>query len=242
LVVNLIIFMPALLLAMTGSTALTLAQAAADQSPPTEQTGAAYVPVYKPRVSGAPEGRVGGASRSPSVAATELPRIELLAPANHAGFTANSEPTLYFFVSRPVQWPIQFTIRAPLQLTPVLEVTIPSPRTAGTYPISLLSYGVRLKPGIVYTWSVSIVIEPRAWSRNIVASAPILLDPGAPISAPTQDPVWLAAYFADRGLWYDAITAAAEAQRRGNNSVIAALLQQGGASITAADGAYARAQ
>jgi hypothetical protein len=242
--VNLIVIAPALLLTITGviDIPLALAQGATDQPYSTEQPDSASTPVYKPRVIGAPEGRVGGASRSASIPATALPRIELLAPADHAGLTANSQPTLYFFVSRPVQWPMQFTIRAPLQPIPVVRVTIPSPPTAGTYPISLASYGVHLQPGVVYTWSVSIVMQPGAGSRNIVASAPIILDPGSPISAPARDPGRLAAYFAERGLWYDAITAAAEAQRHGNNSVIAALLQQGRASIRTDDAPYANAR
>lgn len=208
------------------------AQAPAGQDPSAEQANASGL-VYKPPLRGAPEGRVGGGSRSASASASALPHIDVLAPANHSGFTSDRQPTLYFFVSRPVQWPMQFTISAPMQPPPVLEVTIPTPRAGGLYALPLRSYGVRLQPGIVYTWSVSVLLDAQSQSRNIVASAPIVYDPTlAPILPGAIDPAQRARYFAEMGFWYDAITAAVEAQRRGTNYAIVALLQQGGLSIS----------
>jgi hypothetical protein len=213
----------------TIATGPALAQVSDDQTPSVEQTDRAAGPVYRPPLRGAPEGRVGGGSRSAAATATTLPNIELVAPANHSGFTADRQPTLYFFVPRPVQWPMQFTIRAPLRPSPVLEVTVPAPRTGGLYALPLSSYGVSLQPGVVYTWSISVLLDPQAWSRNIVASAPIVCDPTlARSSSGAIDPAQRAAYFAEMGLWYDAITAAVEVKRRGSTSAIAALLQQGG--------------
>jgi uncharacterized protein DUF928 len=206
-----------------------LAQVSDGQTPSVEQADPTSGPVYRPPLRGAPEGRVGGGSRSASAAATTLPNVELIAPANHSGFTADRQPTLYFFVSHPVQGPMQFTIRAPLRPSPVIEVTVPAPRTGGFYALPLSSYGVSLQPGVVYTWSLSVLLDPQSWSRNIVASAPIVCDPTLARSSPVAiDPAQRAAYFSEMGLWYDAITAAVELKRRGTNSAIAALLRQGG--------------
>jgi hypothetical protein len=224
-------FLAPLLLAIgaTIATGPVLAQIPDGQIPSVEQADPASGPVYRPPLRGAPEGRVGGGSRSASAAATRLPNIELVAPANHSGFTADRQPTLYFFVSHPVQWPMQFTIRAPLRPSPVIETTVPAPRTGGFYALPLGSYGVLLQPGVVYTWSLSVMLDPQAWSRNIVASASIVCDPTLARSSPVAiDPAQRAAYFAEMGLWYDAVAAAVEVKRRGSNSAIAALLQQGG--------------
>jgi hypothetical protein len=224
-------FLTAILLT-TGATIATgpaLAQASDGQAPSVEQADPASGLVYKPPLRGAPEGRVGGGSRSAAAAATMLPNIELVAPASHSGFTADRQPTLYFFVARPIQWPMQFTIRAPLRPSPVIEAIVPAPRTGGLYALPLSSYGVSLQPGVVYTWSISVLLDPQAWSRNIVASAPIVYDPtSARSSSVAIDPGQRAAYFAEMGLWYDAITAAVEMKRRGSNSAMAALLRQGG--------------
>ena len=199
------------------------------QTPAAEPIGAASPPVYKPPLRGAPGGRVGGASRSAVRISTPLPVIELLAPADHAGLTATGTPTLFFFVSRPVAWPTRFTIAAPMQPAPVLEVTIPSPAAAGIYALRLGDYRVHLHPEVAYTWSVSIVLDPRAWSRNIVASATIIFDPTVDTSAAlTMPPLRRAALLADAGLWYDAVAAAAEAQSLDQHAALDALIHQVG--------------
>jgi hypothetical protein len=199
------------------------------QGPTDEPAEAASPPVYKPPMRGAPGGRVGGASRSAVRVSAPLPVIELLAPSDHAGLTATATPTLLFFVSRPVAWPTQFTISAPMQPAPVLEITIPSPGAAGIYALRPGDYGVHLRPGVAYTWSVSIVLDARAWSRNIVASGTIVFDPtinaSAALAAP---PPRRAALLADAGLWYDAVAAAADAQNLDRHAALDALIHQVG--------------
>jgi hypothetical protein len=213
---------------------VALAQGSPAAAPPTTEPTEAGSPVYKPPLRGAPGGRVGGASRSAVRVSTPLPVIELLAPADHAGLTATATPTLYFYVSRPVAWPTQFTISAPTQPAPVLEVTIPSPAAAGIYALRPGDHRVQLRPGVAYTWSVSIVLDPRAWSRNIIASSTIVFDPtlstGAVLAGP---PLRRAALLADAGLWYDAVAAAAEAQSLDQHAALDALVHQAGLSQAA---------
>jgi hypothetical protein len=187
-----------------------VAQSAAQNEGAPDAPQGADDPVYSPPPRGAPGGRVGGASRGAIRPPVPLPTIELLAPADHAGQTTSATPTLYYFVSKPVPWPMQLTISAPLQPAPVLEVTIQSPSASGIYPLRLGDYRTRLEPGIVYTWSVSIIVDPKAWSRNIVASAPILRappDPAIESAAPAMGPR-RTAILAHAGLWYDAIASA----------------------------------
>ena len=208
------------MLALTASVAASLSASGQTGEQPTEQAGGSTV--YKPPLRGAPGGRVGGASRSASVPRVALPVVELLAPADHTGVTARPDPTLYFSMSRAAQLPVQFTISAPMQPAPVVDVTIPSPTAPGLYAVSTGAYRVRLHPGTVYTWSVSVVLDPSAWSRNIVASATILYDP-ALVSGGLG-----AAALAAAGLWYDAIAAAVEESHRGGPALLAALMRQAG--------------
>jgi hypothetical protein len=170
-------------------------------------------PEYKPPPRGAPGGRVGGASRGTVKATISLPTIELLAPDGHTGLTTSATPTLYFFVSRPIIWPTQFTISAPSRPNPIVEVNIPAPREAGVYVVRTGDYRIRLEPGVLYTWSVSVILDPKARSRDIVASASLLRtapDPAVEIALQTAPPTKRAAMLAQAGLWYDAIAAAAE--------------------------------
>ena len=195
---------------LSALAAAALAAALAEPPP-----AVAQVPAYTPPPRGAPGGRVGGASRGTYKTATPLPRIDLLAPGDQTGLSASPTPSLYFFVSGPVIWPTQFTISAPMQAAPVIEVNIPPPNAAGVYDVDVADYHVRLQPGIVYTWSVSAILDPNARSRDIVGSATLLLgtpDPGVENAVRTAPPPRRAALYAQAGFWYDAVAAAAAAE------------------------------
>jgi hypothetical protein len=185
-------------------------------------------PAYKPPLRGAPGGRVGGASRGTVKPVTPLATIDLLAPDGHSGLTASATPTLYFYVSRRVNYPTRLTISAPRQPLPIIEANIPSPLAAGIYAVRLGDYRVRLEPGLVYTWSVSIILNPDTPSRDVVASASLLRVPpdlnfeAAVRAAPAPR---RAALFADAGLWYDAVAAAADLDQ---HAALAELLSEVG--------------
>jgi len=189
---------------------------------------AAPPPAYKLPLRGAPGGRIGGASRGTIKPATPLPIIDLIAPEDHSGLTTSAAPTLYFKVSRRVDYPMRLTISAPRQPLPIIEANIPSPPAAGIYAIRLADYRVRLEPGIVYTWSVSVILKPGAPSRDIVASASLLrvpADPRLDDAARAASPAHRPALLAEAGLWYDAVAAAAVLDRQ---TALEALMRQVG--------------
>ena len=216
-------------LAMLLAVALTqTADAQSDQPAPAAapDSGASY----KPPLRGAPGGRVGGASRGAGKLAATLPSIELIAPLDHTGETVTATPTLYFYVSQPVALPTQFTISAPLRPAPLLEATFASPPARGLYPLRLADYHVQLEPGVVYTWSVSAIVDTKRWSRNVVASATILRVPTeaaaeAAMRAPGPS---RAAALAGAGLWYDAVAAAADSQNLDRHAALDRLLTEVG--------------
>jgi len=156
-----------------------------------------------------------------------LPTIELLAPDGHTGLTTSATPMLYFFVSRPIIWPTQFTISTPTQPNPILEVNVPAPREAGVYSLRTADYHIRLEPGVLYIWSVSVILNPKARSRDVVASASLLRTAPDP-ALETAPPSRRAALFAQAGLWYDAVAAAAETAALDHHVALDALMNEVG--------------
>jgi hypothetical protein len=204
---------------------------AVGQNPPPAPTGqpeAAPPAAYKPPPRGAPGGRVGGASRGTIKPTTPLPIVDLLAPADHTGLTTSPMPTLYFRVSRRVAYPVRLTISAPRRPVPIIETNIPSPPAAGIYAVRLADYRVQLDIGIVYTWSVSVILKLGAPSRDIVASASLLrvpADPRLEAAAQAASPAGRPALLAEAGLWYDAVATAADL---GQQTALDALMREVG--------------
>jgi len=197
---------------------------ASDQEAPSE-------PAYKPPPRGAPGGRVGGASRGSTKVEVPLPTIQLLAPDQNAGLTTSATPTLYFFVSGPVSWRTQFTVSAPNIPQPIVEADIPMPKAAGIYAVHTADYRARLDPGVPYTWSISVILDPKSRSRDIVASATLLRTAPDPTlaaalhAAPSSRSIDI---LAQAGLWYDAVAAAAEMEASDRHAALDALMSQVG--------------
>jgi hypothetical protein len=216
------------LLAVGLATVLSVSRAIAQTSEPPAATPPAGGALYKPPLRGAPGGRVGGASRGIGSAA---PTIELIAPRDHTGQTASATPVLYFFASQPVTAPTQLTISAPLQPAPILETKLASPPARGLHAVRLADYHVQLQPGIVYSWSISAITDPKDWSRNTVASATISrVVPDAQLDSAVRaaQPAGRAALLAGAGLWYDAIAVASETANVDRHAALDELLTEGG--------------
>lgn len=221
----------AVLALAVGRMHTAVAQTSPDQAVSPQQTE--ELPTYRPPPRGAPGGRVGGASRGTFIPPAPLPTIELLAPRDHAGLTADPAPPLYFFVSGRVAWPTRFTIRAPDRPVPVVDAAIPPPAAAGIYRLDLAALGVRLESGILYTWSVAAIVDPRIPARDIVASATLLRRLGA-VPAAAASPVRRAVLCAQDGLWYDAVAAAVAAEEAYGRAALDALLREVGLTDAAA--------
>jgi hypothetical protein len=186
---------------------------------------------YKPPLRGAPGQRVGGASRGLDSASASGLTIDLLAPDGHAGQTISQAPTLYYFVSGRIDQRTQLTISAPRRTMPLLETDIPAPRGPGLYAVRLADLRVRLDENTLYTWSVSVITDPRERANDIVASASLLRtgpDPALDGAIRAAPPQRRAALFAQAGLWYDAVAAAAETRDLDRHAALDALLDQAG--------------
>jgi hypothetical protein len=182
---------------------------------------------YKPPMRGAPGGRIGGASRSE----TSPVAIEPLSPDSHTGLTASASPTLYYYASRAVSLPVVLSIRSPNDARPLVETSLAPPRAEGIYPINLATYRAQLQPNILYTWSVSVTVDPKMPSDDVVASATVMrvqADAAVDNAARAAPPARRPAVYAQAGLWYEAVAAAVDGESTDGHAALDALLDQVG--------------
>jgi hypothetical protein len=182
--------------------------AAAQQS-----SGAANVE-YKPPTRGAPKVRVGGSTRSMQRALS----LAVIAP-DHAGLASTQSPDLYWYISRPVETPLEFSIGpvdAPEQ--PLIETTIPPVAQAGIQKIRLADLKVKLVPGEEYQWLISFASKPGSRAKDAIASGRVKVQPAAKMNS-------FGAY-AKAGYWYDAYAALREDLARHPRDASLAAAQQ----------------
>ncbi len=169
------------------------------------------LPVYKRPQRATRGGRDQGGSRG---GVEDLPVVLVLAPSDHAGWTTHAQPILYWYLSKVTTFPLNFVLRdtRSKKPKPLLEVPLNSPSKAGVQKIRLGEYNVKLDAGVPYRWFITLVRDPEAPSRNIVAEgwvervefteALTIIFP----AAGEKDPIDLA----KAGLWYDAVEAISE--------------------------------
>jgi hypothetical protein len=157
---------------------------------------------YKPPTRGAPRVRVGGGTRS---AAREL-SLAVIAP-DHTGLASTDQPELFWYVSQPVKAPLEFTIIAADAVDALVEKALPPVSEAGIQRIRLADFGVRLKPGEEYQWSISFVADPSSRSKDTVASGRVRMEPLPADVAARVAAAGTGAYavYAGAGYWYDAL-------------------------------------
>jgi hypothetical protein len=203
---------------ISGSGAIAAPQPPApdpSQKPPPREAKANEAPVeeeitYVPPDLGAPAVRISGGTRG---TADDGPSVDVLAP-DQIGFTTQEQPTLYWYISRPVRAEIKLSIIADATNRTVLDVRIPAAPTAGIHGFSLKGTPVRLALNTDYQWSVTAV-RSQDPSEDIVATGMIRR-----VQRPTPDrepnlraTLDAAANYARNGLWYDAVQALSDAIR-----------------------------
>lgn len=164
------------------------------------------VAVYKPPVRGAPGGRVGGGTRG---VGSEINALSVIAP-DDVGLTFQEQPTLYWYISKSTNYPIEVTIIEDQAIYPLLEKRIGHPVKPGIQHFSLKDSNVRLSTGTQYRWFVALVYDPDHRSKDIVAGGMI-----ERIQTPEDLQAKLSQIdrgktpniYAEEGIWYDALMA-----------------------------------
>ena len=210
-IIGFLISLPPVVIAEQNPTApASLAKEVKEQK---TQAGQVTKPVLyqPPRGLGAPSAgrRVGGGTRGTN---KSMPILSVLAPG-HTGLTVREQPDLYWFASDVVTNPVELTLTLEKGDTPLLEKRLQVPMHAGVQRVRLADYGVKLIPGERYNWSISLVLDPKRRSKDVIAVGAIErveranLDPAALAASPTTDSFY---QFAADGLWYDAVMTISE--------------------------------
>jgi hypothetical protein len=149
------------------------------------------------------EHRVGGGTR----AGKSLPTVTALVP-DHTGLTISEQPALYWFLTEPLDAPLEIILTDANAVTPLLEFRLPAPATAGIQRLRLADHNVHLAPGVRYEWSIALVIDAAHRSRDVFATGSIERVESSPAiktqldQASTADRPYR---YAAAGLWYDAL-------------------------------------
>lgn len=173
--------------------------------------------VYRPPLRGAPTRRVGGATRGDERWDLVL---AVLAPEQTA-LTADASPDLYWYLSKADSRPAVFALIRDDRIEPVVEVTLTGRPAGGIAKVALADIGVQLEPGVLYEWSVALVTDPDARSKDVVSSATLLRrEPNADLRHDVEDADLSAkaALYAGAGYWYDAIGALSTGVAQGHDT------------------------
>lgn len=157
---------------------------------------------WKPAGVGAPARRVAGGVRG-NVA---LPRPTALVP-RQIGLTSRVAPSLFWHLdgATPADVRLFFTLTDAEVASPIAEVELLPPSSAGVQRVSLEEHGVELANDQSYTWSISLVSDMNERSRDIVTMGAIQRREWP------QDRPRDAAHFAEFGFWYDALEVLSDA-------------------------------
>jgi len=165
------------------------------------------------------------------------PQIWALAP-EHTGLTTLEQPSLYWYLSKPVAIRIEIAAVGNQGVTTVFETRVASPATGGVQKMDLARHGIRLQPGIEYRWSVTPETAPKQ-SSNSAAIERIVASPQLTQRIEATPRVKHAGVYAEEGIWYDAIAALGELIEHSPEDLElraqrAALLEQVGLKMAAA--------
>jgi hypothetical protein len=133
--------------------------------------------------------------------------------------SAVDQPELYWYISRPVETPLEFTLVAVDSTDPLVETTIAPVAREGNQRIRLADMKVRLKPGEEYQWLISFASKPGSRAKDAIASGRVRMQPPA-------ERLGSYAEFAKAGYWYDAYASLRhEMARRPGDARLAAAQQ-----------------
>ncbi|MDR4498986.1 MAG: DUF928 domain-containing protein [Candidatus Scalindua sp.] len=163
------------------------------------------MPVYKPPKRGAPAALVGGGSRGTEAG---LSPLSVIAP-DHVGLTVREQPSLYWYLSKPVSSRIEFTLIDNIAIQPLLELELGTHIKPGMHRISLADYGIYLSTGKQYQWFVALVADPEHRSKDVIAGGVIeYIEPPESLTTRLAQAGKAKSphIYAESGIWYDAFS------------------------------------
>jgi len=172
-------------------------------SPVASTAGAGTKLFYKPPArAGNIPARVSGGARGGGTDAVLIAVVP-----NHVALTTQSQPSLFWFQSKPAKAKFELTVVEPKKPKPLVSLTAPEADKPGIHRVKLAKYKVELQPDVAYEWSVAIVPDAENRSRDVIAKGVIkrIKPPGDLANRVAQmGDVERAAAYAEAGIWYDA--------------------------------------
>jgi len=165
---------------------------------------------YRPPKRGAPGGREGAGTRG---IGEPLPTLAVLAPQDHTGLTAQEQPVLYWYLSQETRYPVEVILTDRQSVKPLLSIQLNPPLQPGIQRVRLADYNIRLAPGVLYKWSVSLVPNPAQRSRDVMTAGTIeRSEPSNELRGQLvqANKMTSAGLYAKDGFWYDTIAALSE--------------------------------
>lgn len=173
--------------------------------------GAADEPsiTYTPPAEAGPAVRIDGiGTRSTGPAA---PSLYMLAPV-HVGLTTKDQPTVYWYLSKPVQTRVELAIVQSKKIIPIFDVKVGDSGQAGVQRFRFADHNLKLAPGIEYRCTVALVLDRQSRSKDVVASCVIKrIEPLSSLTSrlASAQPSEAAFIYASEGIWFDAMDALA---------------------------------
>jgi Domain of Unknown Function (DUF928) len=166
--------------------------------------------IYKPPKRGVPGGREGAGTRGFQEA---LPTLAVLAPQDHTGLTAQEQPVLYWYLSQETRHLVEVILTERQSVKPLLAIRLNPPLQPGMQRVRLADYNIRLIPGVLYKWSVSLVRDAAQRSYDVLMASTI-----ERVELPNElrgplvhaNKMTAARLYAKAGLWYDTIAVLSE--------------------------------
>lgn len=166
--------------------------------------------VYKaPAGAGKIPTRVSGGARGSSTDTSVLALVP-----DHAALTTRSQPSLFWFQSKPAKARLEVTLVEPKKAKPLLALTSEVAKKGGIQRLKLADHKVELQLGVTYEWSIAIVPDAENRSQDVIAKGTIKrVAPPADLAQniDSMEPLDRAAAYAQAGIWYDALEAVSNA-------------------------------
>ena len=175
-----------------------------DAAPPARPLQLLYVAPDR----GKPVKPTGGATRGSD---KKIPLMFALTP-DHVGQTVSAQPSLFWYLDRipDTSMRIEFTLFDQASDEPEVEAALAAPERVGIQRIRLADYGVELKPGAEYEWSVTLVVDPEKRSKDVVVTGWIdRIEESGQLATrlESESGKRAAAIYAEEGIWYDSFAA-----------------------------------
>lgn len=154
----------------------------------------------------APKARIQGGTRGrDSNGLVALPLVP-----DHVGLTVSSQPDLYWYLSGPTTSKVLFVLVDTRSIHVVHEQMLTA--HSGVQRIRFKDFGITLEPNVIYRWYLDVVLDMDMPSRDIVSGGMIQrVQPTFNISDIARfNSIDLVRFYAEQGLWYDAIDVISE--------------------------------